>query len=233
MIISVALLYFSGWTYVILYRQKKAWKAFAARHKMRYIPGQFMDSPQVKGQYGGYDVHVFSSEHQSPDVRGFRKLTAVEITMKTTPPAVLVAASSGMVSLADLMDLPVTYVPEHDKWSAENVIRGNHRDMTETYFTPERLTSLQKLMSIKNAMMIYIARPETGILRIDLSDPLDDEGREEKLLKNLVKLAKILELGDGEEGKLKAASAKKVKTTPVLEVDDGAIEDTGLSLEDD
>lgn len=231
-VISVALLYFSGWTYLILYRQKAAWKAFAAKNKLRYIPGKMMDAPQVKGVYGGYDVHVFSSEHQSPDVRGFRKLTAVEITLKSVSPVKMIAVSNGMMSLAEAAGFPQTVSVEHDTWADDNLIQSDNADIAAAYFTPERLSGLQKVISIKNAMAVFILRPEIGLFRIDLSDPLDSQDKEERLLKNLVKLAKMLEIDNVEEGKLKAVSARKAKKVPTLDVDEDA-GDSGLSLEDD
>jgi len=231
-IISVALLYFSGWTYLILYRQKKAWKAFSAKHKLRYIPGKFTDAPQIKGVYSGYEVHIFSSEHQSPDVRGSRKLTAIEIDLKSKAPVNMVAASSGMVSMAEAMGLPSTVMVEHDSWADENLIQSDNADIAQAYFTPARLTALQKVIAIKNSMVIFVFRPQIGLFRIDLSDPLDNEEKEERLLKNLIKVVEQLELDDGESSKLKSVSAKKAKATPVLDVSDSG-GDSGLSLEED
>jgi len=95
-----------------------------------------------------------------------------------------------------------------------------------------RLTALQKVIAIKNSMVIFVFRPQIGLFRIDLSDPLDNEEKEERLLKNLIKVVEQLELDDGESSKLKSVSAKKAKATPVLDVSDSG-GDSGLSLEED
>jgi phosphoglucomutase len=55
LLLSGGLLFFMGWTMLILFRQKKAWKQFAARHKLRYKADAMMGAlrgalPGLQGQ---------------------------------------------------------------------------------------------------------------------------------------------------------------------------------------
>lgn len=234
LLMSAALLYFFGWTLFVLYRQKKGWKSFAKRYDLRYEAGPMMQSPQVRGAFDGYQMHLFPSEHQSPDARSFRKLTAIEVGIKSALPFETAVANAGMQSLLDVLPFRKEIKPKGDekglKWPTENVIRADNPAMAQEYFTPARLKALQKMMDIKNAMVIFLYRKDTGILRIDLPDPLDKADKPERLMKSLVQVARKLELTSGEGARLKSnANAKKAGLTVLDDKDDAP----DFTLEDD
>ena len=58
-VLSLALLFFLGWTLTILLKQKKAWRAYAKKHKLRYRSQQMFGVPEVSGAMGDYTVNIF------------------------------------------------------------------------------------------------------------------------------------------------------------------------------
>lgn len=233
--LSLALLYFMVWTLYILYRQKRAWKAYAAKMKLRYTPRNLLDSPQISGVAYGHTVALFSAEHATTDARGGRKLTAIEVTLKSPSPFDAILASGGMVEIGRSVNLGGEIKPGSKDWSPEWLAAASSALALEAYLTPERVEALVSIMKIKNAWIIFVMRGGTTLLRLDTSDPLDAVGKIDRILKRLTDIAAVLELKPGEEIRLKAASTLKPtarKPSAVKATEGNPEEGTGLSLEE-
>lgn len=228
-VISLFLLGFWAWTTWILYRQKKAWKAYAAKRKMRYHPGRLYDSPHVGGAIDEYKIRIFPSTHLTGDARGERRLTTIEISLLTHLPVDGAVASGGMVRIVDDLAFNQEFRPDIKGWDDSYIVRSRDNDRMRAYLTDERLRALMKLMRLKNAWVILIFAVNEGLLRVDTPDPLEDSARLDETVRQMIEAARIFELDKGEAGRL----ASQKSAGKVLDVDEDAFEATALELEDE
>ena len=233
-VISLALLGFLVWSLLILYRQKKTWKAFAQKHKLRYKSNALMESPDVSGAFGDYKINFFTSEHVNNDARGVRKLIAIEIGLNSELPFDAAVASGGMVPIVKDIGFSFEVRPEHKAWNRAYIATGDSKSGLESYLKDDRVKALCNLMKIHNSWVVFICRKNKMLLRIDTPDPLDSETKLEKLTSGLVKVAGLLELDPGEFKRLKAEAVKSADKAAAAVLDDSGVDDlSGLSLEDD
>lgn len=232
-LLSGVLAFFSIWTLFILFRQKKGWKVFAKKHKLRYRTSGMMASPEISGTINGYTIDIFTSEHFSPGQRAPRKMTALEVQIPGTMPMEGAVASDGMVNLVKELNFNAEVKPQHKDWDVSYIARANNAEALEAYLTEERVGALTSLMKVKSFWLIFVFKKSGTLLRIDSLDPCDSAEKIEKLMRKLIATARILELKDGEDRKLIAALRKKTeqKNTLALEEEEGGrIE---LELEED
>ncbi|MCB9983384.1 MAG: hypothetical protein H6861_06905 [Rhodospirillales bacterium] len=233
-VISLILLGFLGWSLLILYRQKKTWKAFAEKHKLRFKSNALMEGPEMDGTIESYKFSFFTGEHLTPDVRSTRKLTAVEVSLHSTMPIDGGIASGGMIPFIEALRFKAEVRPEHKSWSKAYLAAGDNRFVLGAYMTDERIEAITKLMKIKNAWVVLIFRGERMLLRIDMADPIAAPDYLEKLTVLLLKVTKILEVSESEYKALKAEEARGAMkdSAPVLE-EKHVEEAAGLQLEED
>ncbi len=232
--LSLFLLSFLGWTLFILFSQKAVWKKFAQKHKLRYQGNALMQMPAMDGTMGGYRVGLFSSEHVQEDVRGSRKLTAIEISLNSTMPIDGAVANEGMVNFVNALEFKTEARPKHEKWSKSYIAAADSKLALLKYLTDERLDALCSLMKVKNAWLIFIFRQNKMLLRIDTPNPLSDTKNLEELISQMLSVAALLELGKGEAAILKSEALKTEarESAGVLDAA-GASEGLKLELEDD
>ncbi len=230
--LSVGVLGFAGWTVFVLQSQKLTWQNFAKKYKLRYTAKAFLQSPDVSGTVEGYTVDLFSGEHVAEDFRGTRKLSAMEIKLSSTMPFEAAIGSGGMVPVIRQLNMKEELTLEHEGWSPSFIAASNNKPALQAYMTPERLAALTGLMKIKNSWVIFIFRGDTMLLRFDTADALHEMPKLEKLLQKMIAVARVLELGKGEEARLKMAEAQKpAPGVVVLKADDQNL-GGGLELED-
>ncbi len=235
LILSLGLVYFMGWTMLIVHRQKQTWKAFSKKHKLRYKLLKGLLSPEVKGVYDGYTVSLFTGEHESEDIRGSRKMTAIEVNLNSKMPfAGAVASGQGMVQVVEDMGFPQEVVPKLDGWDKEYVAKSEKKIALREFLTDQRLKSLISLMKIKSTWVIFIFKDDTTLLRLDTPQPLDKIDILEKLMKKMIAVASSLELQDGESGMLKSAMNKEETADISIDIDedDEVFLDAGLEIDE-
>ncbi len=230
-VLSATLLYFLAWTMLILYRQKKAWKAYAKNKKLRYKASSFFSSPEISGVIDGYTVSLFTGEHQAAEARSARKLTAIEISLSSKMPFDGAAGSGGMLSIIKEMGFRDEVKPDFKGWDDEFLARSDEKEAMRAYLTDERLKGIVELMGLKNAWTIVAFRDGVSLLRLDTPYPLDEAGKVDRILKRMLVVAKTLELGKGESGVLKSATLEKPASEVSLSIDDNE-DGSGLELED-
>ncbi len=226
-------MYFLGWTLYILFRQKNAWRAFAAQKKLRYKAPTMTGSPELSGLLNGYTVSLFSGEHLSDDSRGTRKLTAIEVQISSRMPFEAAVASGGMVKIVRGLALKEEMRPQSADWQDSWIAASNIVAALEIYLSPDRMTVLSDLMTIKNVWVVLIFRGETALLRIDTPDPLDDVKKIESLTKKITNAASALELKPGEEGRIKQIIATRPVRMSKVETKKLSTTRLELSLEDE
>lgn len=232
-LLAIVILGFAGWTIVILLRQKKAWGNFARKHKLRYKGRGFMSSPEVSGVMQKYAVSVFGCEHSLEQGRSTRKMIAVEITLHSGMPFDGAVASGEMVEFIKTLEMSAEIKPESGYWKDAYLARSNNRQAMLDYLTDERLKALGGLMERKDLWVTFAFNDKITLLRIDTAYPLDSVGSLDKLLKELLGLAKLLELAKGEKSRLKQAQIRKSMEGGRIDIDDDDQDAPGFELEND
>lgn len=231
-IVSIALLSFSIWTSIILMRQKKSWREFAKKHKLRYKNASMMTSPQVSGVYNGYAIWMFTGEHESERGGANRKLTAIEVELESRMPVSGAIASGGMVRIVQEMGYSDEFVPNHKAWKGDYIVRGEDKYILGEYLSEERTAALCELMETKSFWVIFIFKGNDAILRIDTPEPFESEEKLTKTIDMLIEVAKKLELRKGEVTRLKTKKTQREESARV-EIEDDALASINLELEDD
>lgn len=233
LLLAGSLIAFLVWTLLILLRQKTGWKLYATKRDLRYKPNALMESPEMEGVIEDYTVSLFSREHISEDVRGVRKLTAIEVKLHSIMPIEGGLANGGMVDIIKEQSFKQEYVPKFDRWKKEYIAAGGNRNVLATYLNDERLEALCDLMKIKHAWVIFIFKGDAMLLRVDTPMPLDGAKKVDTLVKQMITTAKILELKKGEGETLKSAEIQSAAQNVTLDVDDKTLEDApAFELED-
>lgn len=228
--LSLFLLSFLGWTMFILFQQKATWKKFATTYKLRFNSNALMQVPDVTGSINGHKISIFESEHFTPDARGSRKMSAIEIGLNSTMPIDGAIANTGMVNFVKALEFKTEIRPKHERWHTGYVAAGDSSNALRHYLNDERLVALSKLMKSKKLFLIFIFRKNQMLLRVDTPDPLQDFEYLDKLVKAMIKVAGVMELKQGESAQLKREAAKAEARDVSLEVDEDAL-DAPVALE--
>ncbi len=232
--VSALLLFFWFWSIYVVVRQKRAWQFYAEKRKMRYHKNGFLETPSVSGVVDAYSVSLFSSEHGELDGRSQRHLTAIEVILHTSLPVPCAAASGGMVHVAENIGLHKEYKPPTKGWDDSFIIRGEEMDIIREYLSNDRLLKLVNLMKIHKAWIIFLFMGGKGVLRLDTPLPIDNPKEIDVLVKQLINVAKALELTDGEAQSLIRNKKKAENDSPVLDIDEDLLDDhLGFELEED
>ncbi|MAE51462.1 MAG: hypothetical protein CMH27_06605 [Micavibrio sp.] len=232
-LLSAGLLFFSAWTFLILFQQKKAWRHFAKKNKLRYRNSAFMSSPQVNGVYNGYTVGIFTSEHETERGGTMRKMTAIEVEMDSRMPIDGAIGSGGMVKVVQALNFSEELSPSYDFWSTEYIIRSQDKRVLERYLTEKRAHALVDLMKKKNIWVIFIFKGQETVLRIDTPSPFENEKKLTQTIDMMIEVAKILEIEKGESASLTSIKMRKDASGARVDVDDEELEFIGLELEED
>ena len=196
--------------------------------------GKDLSTPEVTGSFEDYTIGILTSEHETPDARGTRKLTAVEVALKSEMPFAGAVGSGGMVPLVQSLSFGGETHPDHGKWDVSYIARAKNKAAMEGYLSKERLDVLTSLMKVKNFWVIFIFQEEGTLLRVDTTDPLQEPEKIERLMRKLIAVAQVLELKDGEADRLLSLKpAKKIKSKQTKNVDAPEEEKIELELEED
>lgn len=191
-VISAILIGATLWSTSILLKQKRAWEAFAKKHKMAYDKGRFMSSPSVTGHMQGYRVALFSAERQALDVRQRRMMTALEITLPGGLVDGAAVGSTEMLPFLNSLTALKPYTPKSEIWSGDLHFFARNIDILEAWLTDERLTHIVAIAGTKNSDNLFMFDDVQGIIRIETRDPLSDPDKIEKAAMRLIKHAKAL-----------------------------------------
>lgn len=235
LVLSVGLLGFSAWNWLILSQQKREWRRFAKENRLRYRAKAMMMSPEVSGTYKDHGVNIFTSEFQLSEGRGGRKMTAVEIEMDSRMPIAGALGSKGMVEVIQSLDFSDSFQPKLEGWDTENIIRCDDKKVMEAYFTKERLDALQKFLQDSNIWLLLVFRGNEMILRIDTPKALQQSGELQGVVDRLIEAAQVLELKKGEDKNLMTYKTQRdAERNRRVDLDDSDLgDDLGFELEED
>jgi hypothetical protein len=181
------------WSVLILREQKHAWAAFAKKHNLQYTAGKLMDSPTVRGYFGGYTLSLFSQTQQTDDVRGERYVSVIEVEMG---PGLKTGAALGteeMQAFINGLSFTETYVPKHEKWKPAFVLKARNSKILESYLNPTRLDALMDLFNMNKVSALFFFDEQDCVLHLETADPLRRADKLERIagriLTNVQKLA--------------------------------------------
>jgi len=218
--ISVFLLGFWFWTSYVLYKQKRAWKIYAEKRKLRYDGNGLYESPSFSGALEEHKVLAFTSDHSEYDARSQRQLTSIEITLNSVVPIGTAIASGGMVPYIETVSLPQEFKPKAKGWDDSYIVRTADKGIVSVYLNETRTQTLLDLMKIPKAWIVLIFYDGGGLLRLDTPVPLSSPTELDKTIKMLLAAADEFELGKGEYTILLKKSKELRASTATLDVDD-------------
>ncbi len=193
-----------------------------------------METPSISGAIDGYNVSIFESEHSELDGRSQKRLSAIEIGLHTGLPVPCAIASAGMVPVVETLDLRQEFKPNTKNWDDSYIARTNDSSVIAHYLEGGRLEKLLTLMKTDKAWVVVIFLNETGLLRLDTPLPLDNPRDIDVLVKQMLNLAKALELKSGEDKDLLRKRLQTASDKKVLDIDEDLLsDDIGLELEED
>lgn len=175
------------WSLQTLLRQKKAWQAFAVRHKLTYEAGAgLMGPPVVLGQINniGFDLHT--ERVPTADVRGERFSIIIELALRQGIPGLGAIGTPGALPLIERLDVTEDYRPGDADWDPAWVGRTRDVGVLGFYMTERRREILKKIFRMKILAAVLLYDEQDIVLRIETADPLNDPERLEKIVKGLL-----------------------------------------------
>lgn len=218
----------------MIIRQRRAWRFYADRRKLRFHSSGLMSTPTLNGTIEEYTVSIFASEHSELDERSQRRLTAIELTMNSCLPVHAAFASGGMVEIVERLNIAKEFKPNVKGWDDSYIIRTRDIAVTQGYLTEDRLNQVVGLMRMDKAWVVIMFVQEQGLIRIDTPLPLDSPKKIDLVIKQMINAARVLELKDGEVKDLMRRRLDEEASRKTLDIDDDLLDDhLGLELEDD
>lgn len=209
------------WSLQILLLQKKAWKTYAAKANLTYAPGdKLMTPPAISGKIKNFPVSLFTSQQSTPDIRGQRFSTIIEIALGAGMPDNGVAGTEKMKELTDTLDMPYTFVPQDKDWVNTWIVKTKNLPMMEQYMTQARVDAIKRIFKMKLLSALFIFDTQEGVLRIETADPMNKPEKLEKIMTGLVQQVAILSVTRQEYDALAAVAAETYAPAPVLPSDE-------------
>lgn len=205
-VLSTFILSVFAWSVQILLKQKKAWKAYAAKMNLSYTGGaKFMSSPTVTGKIKNYPVSLFTSQQAAADIRGQRFSTIIEIALGSGMPDNGVAGTAAMAELINGLNMPHAFVPTDKNWDPTWLIRTRSLSMMERYMTQARIDALKRIFKMNILSALFIFDQQEGVFRIETADALSDGEKLEKIMSGLIQQIDILAVNRAEYDAIAAA----------------------------
>lgn len=193
-LLSAIILGTSVWSWVILFKQKQAWESFSKKYKMTFRKSKFLAPAEVEGFIGEYKVNLFTAERRGADPRSRRYMTVLEIVV---PGGLVDGGAIGTAEMVPFMDSLGTLKPvppETIKLKDGVRLYAREENDVKTYLTPERIEHLNHIFSTRNVDILFIFTKETGVLRLETSDPMADAVKMDKAIQRLITHLKPLTL---------------------------------------
>ena len=191
--ISVFIIGIFVWTTKALFEQKAAWRTFAERRKLKYLPTRFLSSPVIKGLIDGNDFYLASELRDSGDLRGRRFKTVMQFGLPMRMPAGAVVGSGDFVGFVRALDarddlkLSFEGVPE-----GSVIGRSDNAEKIADYFTPERVKVLETLVKQKGVSVLFLFDDKYAYLRLETVDPMINATNLDKLVDRLLPMMKTM-----------------------------------------
>jgi hypothetical protein len=187
-VLSTFVLAISAWTFLILREQKKAWEAYAKKYSLEYDKGKMMGPPFMRGVVNGRAVVFFIGQQQTNDARGVRMVTIMEINMHCGLPTAAAIGTKETEGFLSGLQMEHAYTPENAQghWDPEYIVRTRDPKKLQDYLTPARLEAVHAILSMKNAVALWIFDERDSVIRIETNDPLRDAAKIDKIITRIM-----------------------------------------------
>lgn len=186
-VLSFILLGTTGWSLVILFKQKKAWAVYAKRKGLVFTKGSFAGSGSVEGSIDGFNVSLFSATQQKEDARKNRQLTVVQIILAKPFIDSIGAGTAEMLPFLNSLDNISPHSITSDKWDAKaNHLFSRNKEAVDLFLTEDRIVILNNILKLSNSDNIVVLTEEEGLFRFETSNPLTDVEKIDKLVTKLM-----------------------------------------------
>lgn len=181
------------WTTRALIEQKKAWRAFARKRKLKVREHGFLQSLSLSGVIDDNELILASEERPAQDIRGRKFVTMFQFKLPVRMPAPGGVGSGEylmfMRNMSSKFRLKLTYA-DWDENSIEVVT--DDRDRMEPYFTLERMKVIDTLIKQKGVSVLFLFDEREAYLRLETIDPFLNQEQLDKLIDKLTPMLRVL-----------------------------------------
>ena len=186
-VLSFILLGTTIWSLIILFKQKKAWAAYAKSKSLVFTKGKFSEPCAMEGTIDGFNVSLFTATQQKEDSRKNRQLTAIQITLGKPFIDSIGAGTAEMLPFLNSLPPISPHSLENAKWDSKaNHLYSRNKEAVNSYLTEERITVLNNILKLSNSDNLVLLDKDQGIFRFETSNPLTDEVKIDKLMSKLM-----------------------------------------------
>lgn len=214
LIVALIILGTTGWSLLILFQQKKAWKEYAAKHKLTYKPGTTFGPCEVEGHINGYMVSLFSATQQRPDTRKNRQVTVFQLNSDKSFVDGLGAGTKEMVTFLESLEAITPYNVKVGKWNKDYHIRARNKKTVDAFMTEERVKILNSILAMPKSDVLILLDDNQGTFRFETSNPMQDLTMIDNTINKLMKFVDKLVPSEAEAKKLEALTLKEREKAP-------------------
>ncbi len=186
-VLSFILLGTTAWSLVILFKQKRAWAAYAKSKELVFTKGTLAGPCAMEGSIDGMNVSFFTATQQKEDSRKNRQLTVVQIILGKPFVDSIGAGTAEMLPFLNSLETITPHSLENEKWDAKaNHIYSQNKEAVDSYLTEERIVVLNNILKLSNSDNLVLLDGEEGVFRFETFNPLTDEVKIDKLVSKLI-----------------------------------------------
>lgn len=189
--IAIAIFAYTAGSLNLLLRQKKAWKAFAAKYKFKFEAGGLFQSPIIFGKVKDKVFRAMVDDSVLGTLARAGNWTTLEIFF-TSPldEGRLIMASTDFEGELESMVGVSKFHPEDLRWQKKVPLYSDVPDFFRSYLTRDKVEALVELQSVKNAGFILIIDPnEDCVVTYRTRSPVLDPRKMNEVFKLLKKVA--------------------------------------------
>lgn len=201
-VLSVILLGATTWSTIILFQQKRAWRAYAKAKGLDYDAGKMFSPCTIEGAIGDYNLAFFTATQQYEDERKNRQLTVMQVTANVPFVEAIAAGTKVMMPFLKSLESTTPHNMEEKKWRKGNLIRSQNKASVNAYLTEERVLMLNQILSMPNADILVLLDQNEGVFRFETSNPLKSEKQIDVVINKLIARIKKLQTETEEQNRL-------------------------------
>ncbi len=205
-IVAAIILGATAWSSLILYQQKQAWQSYAKKHGLVFIKRKFFEPSEMNGVINGYNVSFFTAEQQDIDERKNRLLTVIQINTNEAFVDGFACVSPNMQTFLGSLAAIKPHKLKVKGWNPKNFLSSRNKGRVDVFMTEERVKILTSMLSMKNADVLVLSDETEAVIRIETSNPLQQEAQIEKLVLKLLTCIKKLKVSDEERVAINAVA---------------------------
>lgn len=214
LVLAFILLGSTAWSTIILFQQKKAWKAYAGKKGLTFTHGTTFGPCEMEGIVDGYTLSFFTAVQQKSDSRKNRQVTVFQVDCNKPFVDGLGCGTKEMNTFLQSLEALSPHDVKSSKWNKAYMIRSRNKKAVDAFLTDERTAILSSILSMPNADVIILLNNEIGTFRFETSNPLTEVEKIDSLINKLInKLNKLVP--SEEEARRLADLAKQQDDEPL------------------